>query len=418
MTLPSETITNTADGKISISGIGFEKAGTYVLTVKEKAGSDAGMEYSNASYDVTVVVKNGEKSLEIENVKTGETVLQKNAEEAYDLPNESGKDASFVNRVKKGSLAITKTVAAPDGTEMKTGKYTFKVTRDGKEYAQDGSQADGAVIEVKAGETVTVSSLPIGSYKVTEVDAEKAGYTWTVEVNGETGSETTVAVPDKGTAEAKYTNTYKEFEGIFMKLEGTKKLEGRALTAGEFQFEVSLKSGEAANVTLPSETITNTADGKISISGIGFEKAGTYVLTVKEKAGSDAGMEYSNASYDVTVVVKNGEKSLEIESVKAGETVLQKNAEEAYDLPNESGKDASFVNRVKKGSLAITKTVDAPEGTEMKTGKYTFKVTRDGKEYAQGRKPGRRSGHRGESRRNCDSKQPPDWKLQGNRSGC
>ena len=228
---------------------------------------------------------------------------------------------------------------------------------------------------------MTVSSLPIGSYKVTEVDAEKAGYTWTVEVNGETGSETTVAVPDKGTAEAKYTNTYKEFEGIFMKLEGTKKLEGRALTAGEFQFEVSLKSGEAANVTLPSETITNTADGKISISGIGFEKAGTYVLTVKEKAGSDAGMEYSNASYDVTVVVKNGEKSLEIESVKAGETVLQKNAEEAYDLPNESGKDASFVNRVKKGSLAITKTVDAPEGTEMKTGKYTFKVTKDGKEY-------------------------------------
>ena len=112
---------------------------------------------------------------------------------------------------------------------MKTGEYIFKVTRDGKEYDKDGNQVDGAVIKVKAGETVTVSSLPIGSYKVTEKDAEKAGYTWTVEVNGETGSETTVAVPDKGTAEAKYTNTYKEFEGIFMKLEGTKKLEGRAL---------------------------------------------------------------------------------------------------------------------------------------------------------------------------------------------
>ena len=377
----AQTAKNDKDGNIVFEKLNYTEAGTYTYSVKEIQGSDEGIEYSNASYDVTVVVKNGEKSLEIESVKAGETVLQKNAEGAYELPNESGKDASFVNRVKKGSLAITKTVDAPEGTEMKTGKYTFKVTKDGKEYDKDGSQADGAVIKVKAGETVTVSSLPIGSYKVTEVDAEKAGYTWTVEVNGETGSETTVAVPDKGTAEAKYTNTYKEFEGIFMKLEGTKKLEGRALTAGEFQFEVSLKSGEAANVTLPSETITNTADGKISISGIGFEKAGTYVLTVKEKAGSDAGMEYSNASYDVTVVVKNGEKSLEIESVKAGETVLQKNAEGAYDLPNESGKDASFVNRVKKGSLAITKTVDAPEGTEMKTGKYTFKVTKDGKEY-------------------------------------
>ena len=377
----AQTAKNDKDGNIVFEKLNYTEAGTYTYSVKEIQGSDEGIEYSNASYDVTVVVKNGEKSLEIESVKAGETVLQKNAEEAYDLPNESGKDASFVNRVKKGSLAITKTVDAPEGTEMKTGEYIFKVTRDGKEYDKDGNQADGAVIKVKAGETVTVSSLPIGSYKVTEVDAEKAGYTWTVEVNGETGSETTVAVPDKGTAEAKYTNTYKEFEGIFMKLEGTKKLEGRALTAGEFQFEVSLKSGEAANVTLPSETITNTADGKISISGIGFEKAGTYVLTVKEKAGSDAGMEYSNASYDVTVVVKNGEKSLEIESVKAGETVLQKNAEEAYDLPNESGKDASFVNRVKKGSLAITKTVDAPEGTEMKTGEYIFKVTRDGKEY-------------------------------------
>ena len=264
---------------------------------------------------------------------------------------------------------------------MKTGEYIFKVTRDGKEYDKDGNQVDGAVIKVKDGETVTVSNLPIGSYKVTEADAEKAGYTWTVEVNGETGSETTVAVPDKGTAEAKYTNTYEEFEGIIIGLKGTKKLEGRVLTAGEFQFEVSRKSGEAANVTLPSETITNTADGKISISGIGFKKAGTYVLTVKEKAGNDEGIEYSNASYDVTVVVKNGEKSLEIESVKAGETVLQKNAEGAYELPNESGKDASFVNRVKKGSLTITKTVAAPDGTEMKTGEYIFKVTRDGKEY-------------------------------------
>ena len=377
----AQTTKNDKDGNIVFEKLNYTEAGTYTYSVKEIQGSDEEIEYSNASYDVTVVVKNGEKSLEVESVKAGETVLQKNAEGAYELPNESGKDASFVNRVKKGNLTITKTVAAPDGTEMKTGEYIFKVTRDGKEYDKDGNQVDGAVIKVKAGETVTVSSLPIGSYKVTEVDAEKAGYTWTVEVNGETGSETTVAVPDKGTAEAKYTNTYKEFEGIFMKLEGTKKLEGRALTAGEFQFEVSLKSGEAANVTLPSETITNTADGKISISGIGFEKAGTYVLTVKEKAGSDAGMEYSNASYDVTVVVKNGEKSLEIESVKAGETVLQKNAEEAYDLPNESGKDASFVNRVKKGNLTITKTVAAPDGTEMKTGEYIFKVTRDGKEY-------------------------------------
>ena len=240
------------------------------------------MEYSNASYDVTVVVKNGEKSLEIESVKAGETVLQKNAEEAYVLPNESGKDASFVNRVKKGSLAITKTVDAPDGTEMKTGEYTFQVTKDDKASDKDGNQVNGAVIKVKAGETVTVPNLPIGSYKVTEVEAGKAGYTWTVEVNGETGSETTVAVPDKGIAEAKYTNTYKEFEGIAIGLEGTKKLEEGSLTAGAFQFEVSLKSGEASDVTLPSETITNTAAGKISISGIGFKKAGTYVRTVKE----------------------------------------------------------------------------------------------------------------------------------------
>ena len=135
---------------------------------------------------------------------------------------------------------------------------------------------------------------------------------------------------------AEFINTYKA-EPVETTVSGTKTLTGRSLKADEFEFSLTpvsavAEDGTAITDSNAAQTAKNDKDGNIVFEKLNYTEAGTYTYSVKEIQGSDEGIEYSNASYDVTVVVKNGEKSLEIESVKAGETVLQKNAEGALSL--------------------------------------------------------------------------------------
>lgn len=283
------------------------------------------------------------------------------------------------NKAAVGSLKITKQLVAPE--DFKNSKsYTFTVSKDGKYYDQDGKTYVGATVTVGAGQMVEVKNLPIGEYTVTERNASVDGYTWTVSANGTVGNEATVTVKNQSDTNVTFTNTYQKFDGASLNLKASKLLEGGTLEAGAYEFVVT--ADPTADVIIPNGKFTNDADGNIAFNGIEFKKAGDYTLTIKEKTGADVGIAYDNTVYTVKVNIATDSDStankLKVNEVKSGNDTLTER-DGTYVLPS-ADKKANFINRVKKGSLKITKTLEVPDGFE-KSKVYTFTVSKDGVFY-------------------------------------
>ena len=105
-----------------------------------------------------------------------------------------------------------------------------------------------------------------------------------------------------------FTNKY-EARGSF-KAQATKRLDGRELKAGEFEFElIGLDDdGTEGDVVATAE---NDAAGNVVFPGVEVASAGTYRYRVREKAGSEPGVTYDIATYDLTVTaVDNGDGTL------------------------------------------------------------------------------------------------------------
>ena len=377
--IPNGKFTNDADGNITFNGIEFKKAGDYTLTIKEKPGTDVGIAYDGAVYTVKVNIATDSTAnkLKVNEVKSGnDTLTEKDG--TYVLPS-ADKKANFINRVKKGSLKITKTLEVPDGFE-KSRVYTFTVSKDGVFYDKDGNTGAGATVSVEAEKTVEVKNLPIGTYTVTETDASVEGYSWTVTANEKPGSSVDVTVIDKEAVSVAFKNTYQKFDGASLNLKASKLLEGGTLEAGAYEFVVT--ADPTADVIIPNGKFTNDADGNIAFNGIEFKKAGDYTLTIKEKPGADVGIAYDNTVYTVKVNIATDSDStankLKVNEVKSGNDTLTER-DGTYVLPS-ADKKANFINRVKKGSLKITKTLEVPDGFE-KSKVYTFTVSKDGVFY-------------------------------------
>ena len=377
--IPNGKFTNDADGNIAFNGIEFKKAGDYTLTIKEKTGADVGIAYDDTVYTVKVniVTDSTANKLKVNEVKSGnDTLTEKDG--TYVLPS-ADKKANFINRVKKGSLKITKTLEVPDGFE-KSKAYTFTVSKDGVFYDKDGNIRAGATVSVEAGTTVEVKNLPIGKYTVTETDASVEGYSWTVTANEKPGSSVNVTVTDQEAVSVAFKNTYQKFDGASLNLKASKLLEGGTLEAGAYEFVVT--ADPTADVIIPNGKFTNDADGNIAFNGIEFKKAGDYTLTIKEEAGADVGIAYDNTVYTVKVNIATDSDStankLKVNRVESGNDTLTER-DGTYVLPS-ADKKANFINRVKKGSLKITKTLEVPDGFE-KSKVYTFTVSKDGVFY-------------------------------------
>lgn len=281
------------------------------------------------------------------------------------------------NKAAVGSLKITKQLVAPEDFENSK-SYTFTVSKDGKCYDQNGNTYIGATVTVGAGQMVEVKNLPIGEYTVTERNASVDGYTWTVSANGTVGNEATVTVKNQSDTNVTFTNTYQKFDGASLNLKASKLLEGGTLEAGAYEFVVT--ADPTADVIIPNGKFTNDADGNITFNGIEFKKAGDYTLTIKEKPGTDVGIAYDGAVYTVKVNIATDSTAnkLKVNEVKSeNDTLTEKDG--TYVLPS-ADKKANFINRVKKGSLKITKTLEVPDGFE-KSRVYTFTVSKDGVFY-------------------------------------
>lgn len=95
-------------------------------------------------------------------------------------------------------------------------------------------------------------------------------------------------------------NQKEQAKSVEVGLKVQKHLEGRQLTAKEFEFELY---DEAVNLL---ETQTNDEIGEINFLNREFQEVGSYRYTIVEKSGSEPGMTYD--SKKVTAVIDIGEK--------------------------------------------------------------------------------------------------------------
>lgn len=171
----------------------------------------------------------------------------------------------------------------------------------------------------------------------------------------------------KGTPLRTFTNTYTytppiipDPDPIFAAPVAKKILEGRALIAGEFSFEL-LENGKVVS------TGTNDADGNVVFSDIEFTEAGTHIYTMREiGAGTTAaGVTYDATTYQVTADVVEIDNELRVDfAIDGADGAVFKNAYKA--------KDTTVI-------IGATKTL---EGRTLAAGEFTFKLTgADGRTY-------------------------------------
>lgn len=171
----------------------------------------------------------------------------------------------------------------------------------------------------------------------------------------------------KGTPLRTFTNTYTytppvipDPDPIFAAPVAKKILEGRALVAGEFSFEL-LENGKVVS------TGTNDADGNVAFSDIEFTEAGTHIYTMREiGAGtSAAGVTYDATTYQVTADVVEIDNELRVDfAIDGTDGAVFKNAYKA------------------KGTTVIIGATKTLEGRTLAAGEFTFKLTgADGRTY-------------------------------------
>ena len=275
------TAKNTASGEV-VFNVNYTEAGEHTYTITEKAGSEAGVTYSTESYTVKVnVVDNGQGQL----VATVE---------------DADAERPFTNTYKAASTTATITATKVlNGKALEAGKYEFELKEGDKVVDTATNAADGTVtfkdIEYnEAGDYTCTISEKVGSEKGVEYD--KTIHTVTVKVT-DNGAGKLVATATKNNPT--FTNTYKAAE-TKATIKATKVLEGKALEADKYEFE--LKEGEKV-----IGTATNAADGTVAFAGIEYKEAGDHTYTISEKAGSEAGVTYDKSTHNVTVkVVDNG----------------------------------------------------------------------------------------------------------------
>ena len=203
-----------------------------------------------------------------------------------------------------------KTVKRLTGRDLAAGEFTFELLEDGVTVASGTNDANGNVtlspIRYEAPGTHTYmlrEACPnaLGLYKGVTYDGATYTVVTTVSDNGD-GTLTATHKLDGTTESAGFTNKYHAMP-TQVSIGAIKVLEGRELKKDEFSFKLAGEDVES--------TVTNDADGKISFEKFEYSEPGTYVYTISEVKGDEAGMTYDKSVFTATVnVVDDGEGNL------------------------------------------------------------------------------------------------------------
>lgn len=148
------------------------------------------------------------------------------------------------------------------------------------------------------------------------------------------------------------------------KIDVTKSLTGRDLTAGEFSFELREIKGEDSDLI---ETVKNAADGKVTFSAIKYTEIGRHTYMLHEVKGNAGGIDYDDAFYTiVTTIADNGK----------GQLVATHELKDAKDVKSIEFKNAYTTNAT-EASLVGIKNLQVADGLIPVdiNGKFTFTVT-------------------------------------------
>ena len=311
---PIQTATNGANGSVNFGAFSYAKPGTHEYTIVERKGDLAYVTYDDAVHHAVVTVADNAGTLQ--------------ASVAYD-----GKDATkptFTNAYQaqatvSGAIALTKSVDVHGGSyQMKAGDFAFElVGPDGKVLQTQKNDADGKV----AFDELTFDQAGTFIYTVREVQPTDdapgvpgvtyTGKTYTLTYvvkdnnDGKLVVESSTVKPSEGTENGVATNTM-TFANSYQpgatsyQISGTKVLEStdpaarRTPADGEFTFAlIDVATGREIDRT------TNVGNA-FAFKAVPYTATGSYAYQVKEVAGQDGTITYSDAVLDVTVNVTDG----------------------------------------------------------------------------------------------------------------
>lgn len=368
---------------------------TIPYTVSEDtAALPAGVTATASSFDITVkVTDNGKGGLDV----------------AVTYPDGTDGALPFVNAYGTGEatvdLAGTKTLALGQAGLSLTqadiaGKYTFKI-----------EPLDGAPAPVDAsGKTVTeavndaAGNVELGhvtfrqpsdlddveidgnglraktfSYRVSEsgsvngvVNDAVATKTFTVKVVEDTNAGTLTAevLPAEGTPQGKgafeFTNTYgvdPTPSSLTDQIKVNKKLKGRDLVEGEFEFQLVEISADGSESV--AATGRNAADGTVALDPVTYTAPGTHSYELREVAGTAGGVTYDRAIYRVHTMVTD-----------AGNGTLAVKHELADAEGNPTGDDSvTFTNGYEAAPVTLRLgAAKVLKGAELKAGQFSFEL--------------------------------------------
>ena len=308
---PVRTATNGADGSVNFDAFSYAKPGTYEYTIVERKGDLACVTYDDAVHHAVVTV--------VDNAGTLQASI------AYD-----GADATkptFTNTYKakatnSGAIALTKSVDVHDGSyQLKAGDFAFElVGSDGTVLQTQKNDAKGKVYFNEltfdhAGTfpfTVREVQPTDGAPGVPGVTYTGKTYTLTYVVkdnnDGKLVVESSTVKPSEGTENGvtpntmTFANSYQPGQTSYQ-ISGTKVLENadpattRTPADGEFTFAL-------IDVATGQEIDRTTNVGKaFTFKAISYTATGSHAYQVKEVAGQDGTITYSDAVLDVTVNV-------------------------------------------------------------------------------------------------------------------
>lgn len=226
-----------------------------------------------------------------------------------------GADFTFTNTysVAPTDSSVTdqvKTVKRLTGRDLAAGEFTFELLEDGVTVASGTNDASGNVTlspiryEAPGTHTYTLREAcpnALGLYKGVTYDSATYTVVTTVSDNGD-GTLTATHKLEGTTESAGFTNKYHAMP-TQVSIGAIKVLEGRELKKDEFSFKLVGEDIES--------TVTNDADGKINFDKFEYSEPGTYVYTISEVKGDEAGMTYDKSVFTATVnVVDDGEGNL------------------------------------------------------------------------------------------------------------
>lgn len=308
---PVRTATNGADGSVNFDAFSYAKPGTHEYTIVERKGDLAYVTYDAAVHHAVVTVADNAGTLQASVAYDGTNVTKPSFTNTYEA-----------QATDSGAIALTKSVDVHDGSyQLKAGDFAFElVGSDGSVIQTQKNDAHGKV----ASDKLTFDHAGTFIYTVREVQPTDdapgvpgvtyTGKTYTLTYvvadnnDGKLVVESSTAKPSEGTENGvtpntmTFANSYQP-RAISYQISGTKVLKNadpattRTPANGEFTFAlIDVATGQEIDRT------TNVGSA-FTFKAISYTATGSHAYQVKEVAGQDGTITYSDAVLDVTVSV-------------------------------------------------------------------------------------------------------------------